>query len=86
MKAEDVVAGKTYRIRTWDSMLEEFGYEPADSSTDEYALGIDTPHYFATEMKHLCGTTVVSLFSGSINVCSSDDELWSIDCGMLEEV
>lgn len=84
MRIEDVVVGKTYRIRQWDDMENEFGLT---------AMGnIDCPPYcFVVEMNHLCGKRclVKDKAEGKIYIdiegCPKSSE-WNYTANMIEHI
>lgn len=49
MRKEDIHIGDVLRIREWDDMVEEFGYEFDDGDD------IDCDKVFTSRMRYLCG-------------------------------
>lgn len=84
MRIEDVVVGKTYRIRRWDDMENEFGLT---------AMGnINCPPYcFVVEMNRLCGKRclVKDKKEGRIYIdiegCPKSSE-WNYTANMIEPI
>lgn len=74
MRIEDVVVGKTYRIRQWDDMEKEFGVSETGSIKCN-------PIRFVKEMKHLCGKKCVVRVKGEENIYidiedSAESNVW----------
>lgn len=73
--------GDKVRVRQWDDMAKEFGYDGVNIYIDEY--------YFVEEMKQYCGKTYevcgANLFC---YILKTENEVldWSFTDGMLEDV
>lgn len=88
MRKEDIHIGDVLRIREWDDMVEEFGYEFDDG---DY---IDCDKVFTSKMNYLCGQkfTVkkISEYDGFLSEegieLSNDSPVgaWVISADMLE--
>lgn len=92
MKLEDIVVGKTYRIRQWDDMAAEYNVNP------DRASGITPPNSlirFDVRMKPLSGMPfTVSGFRDETSMRSEEgteyignvNSGWYIEAWMLEEI
>lgn len=84
MRIEDVVVGKTYRIRQWDDMEREFGLLETGSIKCN-------PIRFAKEMKHLCGKKCVVRQKAEERVYidiedSAESNVWIYTADMIEPI
>lgn len=73
--------GDKVRVRQWDDMVKEFGYDGVDIYIDNY--------YFVEEMKQYCGKTyeVCNADWFCYNLKTENEVLdWSFTDGMLEDV
>lgn len=73
--------GDKVRVRQWDDMVKEFGYDGVDIYIDNY--------YFVEEMKQYCGKTyeVCNADWFCYNLKNENEVLdWSFTDGMLEDV
>ena len=73
--------GDKVRVRQWDDMVKEFGYDGVDIYIDKY--------YFVEEMKQYCGKTyeVCDKNSFRYNLKTENKVLdWGFTDGMLEDV
>lgn len=73
--------GDKVRVRQWDDMVKEFGYDGVDIYIDNY--------YFIEEMKQYCGKTyeVCNADWFCYNLKTENEVLdWSFTDGMLEDV
>lgn len=82
MRIEDVVVGKTYRIRQWDDMKNELG---------ECWGELKTYFNFASEMKELCGEIckVTAKRGKEVKLEFINDKLdsnWAFSCDMIEPI
>lgn len=82
MRIEDVVVGKTYRIRQWDDMKNELG---------ECWGGLKTYFNFVSEMKELCGEIckVTAKRGKEVKLEFINDKLdsnWAFSCDMIEPI
>lgn len=82
MKLKDIEVGQKVRVRDWDDMAEEFGYDCCGE--------IETPSVFADEMRPLCGkqATILSVNQAIIELDFGDiteETDWIFDADMLEE-
>lgn len=84
MRIEDVVVGKTYRIRQWDDMEKEFGLSETGSIKCN-------PIRFVKEMKRLCGKKCVVRQKVEERVYidiedSAESNLWNYTADMIEPI
>lgn len=82
MRIEDVVVGKTYRIRQWDDMKNELG---------ECWGELKTYFNFASGMKELCGEIckVTAKRGKEVKLEFINDKLdsnWAFSCDMIEPI
>lgn len=79
MKPEDIKIGDRLRIREWEDMANEFGYEGGDIACDLA---------FTQDMSYMCGMpfTVEEISSDSRRFFSKEgiENHWSISADMLE--
>lgn len=79
MRPEDIIIGDRLRVREWEDMAEEFGYEG-----DEIACDLT----FTQDMEYMCGMpfTVEAISSDMRRFFSKEgiEEHWSISADMLE--
>lgn len=83
MRIEDVVVGKTYRIRQWDDMEKEFGLTESGS--------INCKLFFTKEMKHLCGKKCIVNDKWAENIYidiedSAESSVWNYTADMIEPI
>ena len=79
MKLVDIHIGDTVRIREWEDMASEFGY-------NRYGA-INCQFQFIKDMEHLCGKEFVVTGIDDGKVYSDDSDIWrgfSISADMLE--
>ena len=82
MKFEDIHVGDVVRIRDWDDMVEEFGYDPVNEV-------INCRPVFSSRMNCLCGRVMtVTELHGSRNIITDDYAAadWFIGSDMLVPV
>lgn len=79
MRYEDIKIGDRLRVREWEDMAEEFGYEGCDIACDLT---------FTQDMEYMCGMpfTVEAISSDMRRFFSEEgiEEHWSISADMLE--
>lgn len=79
MRPEDIKIGDRLRVREWEDMADEFGYEGGDIACDLT---------FTQDMEHLCGMpfTVEEISSDTRRFFSKEgiEEHWSISADMFE--
>lgn len=84
MRIEDVEVGKTYRIRQWDDMANEFGVSEMGSIKCN-------PIRFVKDMKHLCGKKCVVRRKGEERIYidiedSAESNVWYYTADMIEPI
>lgn len=80
-----IEVGKRYRVKSWERMVEEYGYEFGTTNV------IDTPAKFVKEMEEFCGTivTIKNKDSGFYDIKEGEflwDECMLLPAGPIAEL